>query len=209
MYINCNRVTRKKMPPKKLQEFINKSKEYHAFEIYKSKKDLEASRIMNQSVIDAQLVAANVLPPELFREIYEEPELNYPVEYMFEHLYNEQMYRILPKEMYAPSFLGLDLLKLFKRAGGSDKPGKIKRNRNLDELKEINSVASEEVDHDKLRNYRRNKLAQAEFDIGLIFQRPIGLKPTLSGEEELTTTEAEETTTKNSEAKEEQITVNK
>lgn len=193
MHRNNNRAKRKKMNPKQLAEYVKKNKEYHEYQTYNHAKNIEASRAMLQSIEDAQYVVAHVLPPELYREMYEDPSFDPQVEYSNEVLYTEQMYRIFPKEMYAGKFGAVELGRMIEKHSGPPNETDIIHtpNEGIELLDEVNRGGNEEIDYDALRKYRLERLEEAVAGIKTDYTGEIGLKPTMSGEDE-PTTESEE-----------------
>ena len=188
MHKNNNRAVRKKIPQKNLQEFIKKSKEHYAKQMHVYIEQLEASKILTKSIIDTEYVAAHTLPNELYQEIYKKDEGDIDIENSEEILYGEQMFRLFPKEYYSGYLSAMKLSgEIHKIDGNRDDHIDFDEERGNAMLDELNKSCFDELDYKRLLNYRKDELLKSLMQLETDYGETLGMTPSLSGEEDVTT----------------------
>ena len=210
LYKNCNRVTRKKVPLEKAKEFGEKSKEYHEYATQKHRVVLEEGSRAIKKTLDTQLVAAYVMPDNIYKEMYGAPHnLTFSgdqVAYDPTVLYLEQIYRLFPKEMYMRTFFPLQIAQYIAKHHKQKKDSMGVPEENFDFDGGDGTELEEDVDESVIKKEERieeEKLFQQILDRavngeGLLIPplEPMGIKEIPSGEDDDTDPEESATTSR-------------
>ncbi len=187
-------MTRKKIPREEAAEYAKRAKEYHDYQIHRHQGYLDETKDAIVKALEAQYIAAQVIPTELYREMYESP-IGEPMggdlatsQPWF--ICAEQTFRLFPKEMYMRTFYSLNIAKhMIKHSKDDERRDWLPDEDSTDDFDEEEEGLTAEIDYDALRRYREDLLTAGFRDLELKPLKPLGIKPSGSGEEDMTTEE--------------------